>query len=196
MKMGNDNSRPQAEYLFQVTFRDLYPSQALALEALFTKMESLSQMGCSRAMTFFADGDGSFHPEIDMLTTVDSEAALTDEVRKAVEVEPNLFDPDALKPKFRDDLPDLSEQDADSDNPMTPSMDSEDLHQHSKKLIRQACHVRALELALREGKIDAEKAHHLAPRAPEDPVHQDEYPHEGYYDEASAQLTRGHLMDQ
>ena len=45
-----------------ITLENVSPSDAIALMKMFKYMERLGNAGSSRNCTFFADGDGSFHP--------------------------------------------------------------------------------------------------------------------------------------
>ncbi len=45
---------------------DVTVPQALALQALFGYMNYLSNIGSSRDVGFFADGDGNFHPHCEI----------------------------------------------------------------------------------------------------------------------------------
>lgn len=85
-----------------VEFDNLRPSQVQTLRAMFGRYESLGKFGASRKVSLFADGDGPFHPLVEMETTLDDE--LTDAQREAAEVEPGYFDADALVGEFRDDM--------------------------------------------------------------------------------------------
>ena len=73
-------------------------SQALALQAMFEYMNSLAAMGSSRYVGFYADGDGNFHPHVDI--SYDKPVRpLTDKMRKLAVVKDNYgnreydFDP-------------------------------------------------------------------------------------------------------
>jgi hypothetical protein len=57
------------------------PAQGLALQAMFEHWNLLSDIGSSRDIGFYVDGDGSFHPKC--LVRFDSNIPdLTDEFRK------------------------------------------------------------------------------------------------------------------
>jgi hypothetical protein len=56
--------------------------QALTLQAFFDQWNSLGNVGSSRFVAFYVDGDGDFHPEC--AVTVDRQLPeLTDELREA-----------------------------------------------------------------------------------------------------------------
>ncbi len=57
------------------------PAQGLALQAMFEHWNTLSAVGCSRNISFFVDGDGNFHPKIDIEFSEEVEE-LTEELRK------------------------------------------------------------------------------------------------------------------
>lgn len=46
-----------------ITLENVGPADALALMKMFKYMEYLGNAGSSRNCTFFADGDGAFHPK-------------------------------------------------------------------------------------------------------------------------------------
>ncbi len=54
--MGNDRIKMTIE--MQVT-----PAQGLTLQAMFEHWNLLSNIGSSRKVGFFVDGDGNFHPK-------------------------------------------------------------------------------------------------------------------------------------
>ena len=89
-------------------------SQALSLMAMFRTWNSLGGMGSSRWTAFFADGDGDFHPNCQMIT--EPFIRLTDEMFKFAPVKPKdkkdftvsfsehfAFDHDKIAWKLRDD---------------------------------------------------------------------------------------------
>lgn len=84
-----------------VLLEDLRPEQALALRAMFDTWEQHGKFGASRRVTYYVDGDGTFHPSIQCLDTLDE--PLTDTRREAAEVSENVFDHDPLVREFRDD---------------------------------------------------------------------------------------------
>lgn len=47
-----------------ITLENVLPADAIALKKMFEYMETLGHMGSSRMCSFYADGDGSFHPKI------------------------------------------------------------------------------------------------------------------------------------
>lgn len=47
-----------------ITLENIQPHDAIALIKMFEHMQYLGEIGSSRKCTFFADGDGSFHPKI------------------------------------------------------------------------------------------------------------------------------------
>lgn len=60
--------------------------QALALQAMFEHWNLLANMGGSRYVGFFVDGDGNFHPKCDI--SYDKQIPkLTDELRELAVVE-------------------------------------------------------------------------------------------------------------
>ena len=46
------------------TFKNIDKAQLIALESLFSTMQSLGNVGSSRWVCFYSDGDGNFRPEI------------------------------------------------------------------------------------------------------------------------------------
>jgi hypothetical protein len=46
-----------------ITLENVGPADAIALMKMFKHMEYLGSIGSSRFCSFFADGDGSFHPK-------------------------------------------------------------------------------------------------------------------------------------
>lgn len=55
--------------------------QALAVEAMFKHWNYLSNIGASRVVGFFVDGDGNFHPKC-KVTQHNAEVVLTEELKK------------------------------------------------------------------------------------------------------------------
>ena len=49
-------------YTLHIKLDNIGPADAIALMKMFKYMERLGNAGSSRNCTFFADGDGSFHP--------------------------------------------------------------------------------------------------------------------------------------
>lgn len=47
-----------------ITVENINQADAIALKKMFQHMQYLGGIGSSRKCTFFADGDGSFHPKI------------------------------------------------------------------------------------------------------------------------------------
>ena len=56
-------------------------AQGLALQAMFEYWEHLSNIGASRFVAFYVDGDGDFHPK-SKISFSDEITLLTDEMRK------------------------------------------------------------------------------------------------------------------
>ena len=56
-------------------------AQGLALQAMFEYMNQLSNLGGSREVGFYADGDGNFHPKAKITFNSDM-PELTDELKK------------------------------------------------------------------------------------------------------------------
>jgi hypothetical protein len=54
-----------------ITIDNIAPADALALMKMFKYMERLGNVGSSRFCSFFADGDGSFHPKISFVYPID-----------------------------------------------------------------------------------------------------------------------------
>ncbi len=52
------------EHTLYITIKNINQANALALIKMFGYMEYLGEIGSSRMCSFFADGDGSFHPEV------------------------------------------------------------------------------------------------------------------------------------
>ena len=61
-------------------------AQALALQAMFEDWNYLSGIGSSRMVSFYADGDGNFHPKCSVTTSVPVRV-LDDELRKLAVVQ-------------------------------------------------------------------------------------------------------------
>lgn len=47
-----------------ITLENVLPADAIALKKMFEYMQTLGNIGSSRWCSFFADGDGSFRPEV------------------------------------------------------------------------------------------------------------------------------------
>jgi hypothetical protein len=54
-----------------ITIDNIDPADAIALMKMFKHMEHLGKMGSSRFCSFFADGDGSFHPMVSFVYPID-----------------------------------------------------------------------------------------------------------------------------
>jgi hypothetical protein len=54
-----------------ITIDNIAPADALALMKMFNYMEYLGNIGSSRMCSFFADGDGSFHPKVSFVYPVE-----------------------------------------------------------------------------------------------------------------------------
>lgn len=54
-----------------ITIDNISPADAIALMKMFKHMEYLGNIGSSRNCTFFADGDGSFHPKVSFVYPID-----------------------------------------------------------------------------------------------------------------------------
>lgn len=52
------------EQTLYITLENVSQADALALMKMFKYMEMLGNVGSSRMCSFFADGDGSFHPKV------------------------------------------------------------------------------------------------------------------------------------
>lgn len=48
----------------EIKLENLTDAQAIAVEEMLAVWQSLSSIGSSRYVAFFADGDGNFHPKI------------------------------------------------------------------------------------------------------------------------------------
>jgi len=47
-----------------ITLENVLPADAIALKKMFEYMQYLGHVGSSRMCSFYADGDGSFRPEV------------------------------------------------------------------------------------------------------------------------------------
>ena len=83
-----------------VTFDHLSEPDAIALLSMFESWDSHAKIGSSRWVSFFVDGDGPFHPEIDI--SVSDDVVQSDELKDAAEVDTNKFDSDAVTGRFID----------------------------------------------------------------------------------------------
>ena len=54
-----------------ITLENVGPADAIALIKMFKYMEYLGNIGSSRMCSFFADGDGSFHPKASFVYPID-----------------------------------------------------------------------------------------------------------------------------
>jgi hypothetical protein len=54
-----------------ITLENVSPADAIALIKMFKYMEYLGNIGSSRNCTFFADGDGAFHPKASFVYPID-----------------------------------------------------------------------------------------------------------------------------
>jgi hypothetical protein len=70
------NERVEMTIKMQVT-----PAQGLALQSMFEHWNKMSSWGCSRAISFYVDGDGNFHPKAEVTFSEDI-PELTDEMRE------------------------------------------------------------------------------------------------------------------
>lgn len=83
-----------------VTFDHLSEPQAIALMAMFEEWERHGSFGVSRWMGFFVDGDGPFHPKIDIEPSTD--IIESEELKEAAEINNNEFDFGAVTGQFID----------------------------------------------------------------------------------------------
>jgi hypothetical protein len=67
-----------------VTMHNLTDAQAIALEAMFRLWQNLGAAGCSRYVSFFADGDGNFRPRVEIQHSRDPYPTQTEEDREAL----------------------------------------------------------------------------------------------------------------
>src|SRR5690348_4857699 len=69
----------------EVKIKDITEAQAIVLEEFFAQMVNLGQLGGSRWVCFYSDGDGNFRPKIDVngkKAQFAPDDLLTDEQRK------------------------------------------------------------------------------------------------------------------
>lgn len=88
-----------------VTFDRLNEPQAIALMALFETWAFYGRIGASRMTEFYADGDGTFHPDIDIDAperVFQPGDEVFDELADAAEIADNTFDFDAVVGWFID----------------------------------------------------------------------------------------------
>jgi hypothetical protein len=52
------------EHKLVITVDNIRPADAIAFIKMFKHMQYLGSIGASRNCTFYADGDGSFHPKV------------------------------------------------------------------------------------------------------------------------------------
>jgi hypothetical protein len=83
---------------------EVTPAQGLALKSMFEYWNKLSNMGSSRQVAFFVDGDGNFHPKCQMRFS-DPLPDLTDELKRLAVVEDKngdrVYDYDPIAWKLR-----------------------------------------------------------------------------------------------
>jgi hypothetical protein len=91
-----------------VTFDHLDEPQAIALIAMLETWEMHGKFGSSRWVSFFVDGDGPFHPEIDI--DVDDDVMQSDELKNVAEIDTNKFDFDSVTGWFIDRAVDTEAQ--------------------------------------------------------------------------------------
>lgn len=97
------------EVSLTVTFERLTEPQAIALSRMFEQWGKHGRFGASRWVSFYVDGDGAFHPSIDV-TAFDS--LVTDgAIQDAAEIEANKFDADAVTGAFIDAALELEDDD-------------------------------------------------------------------------------------
>ena len=65
------------DYELHVNFKGLTKAQVITLQAYFGQWQQFSRIGHSTFTAFYVDGDGNFHPKIDM--TVKPDLDLTEE---------------------------------------------------------------------------------------------------------------------
>lgn len=53
-----------------ITITNIHQAQAIAIKKMLDSWVSLGNVGSSRYVAFFADGDGDFHPDIKVKTSV------------------------------------------------------------------------------------------------------------------------------
>jgi len=83
-----------------VTFDHLNEPQAITLISMLETWEMHGEFGSSRWVSFFVDGDGSFHPKIEI--DVDERVIQSDEVKDVAEIDTNKFDFDSVTGWFID----------------------------------------------------------------------------------------------
>lgn len=90
-----------------VTFDHLNEPQAIALMSMFESWRTHARFGSSRWSSFLVDGDGPFHPNIDIEASDD--VIQHDAFKNVAEVEDNMFNSSAVTGKFIDYALDLEE---------------------------------------------------------------------------------------
>ena len=83
-----------------ITLDNLTEPQAIALIAMLENWETHSKWGSSRWVSFYVDGDGSFHPEIDI--DVDGEVLQSRTLKEVAEHPTDNFDYDSVTGWFID----------------------------------------------------------------------------------------------
>lgn len=83
-----------------ITLDNLNEPQAIALIAMLENWETHSKWGSSRWVSFYVDGDGPFHPQIDI--DVDGEVLQSSELKEIAELQTNKFDFDPVTGWFID----------------------------------------------------------------------------------------------
>ena len=98
MKNTSDKMKIQIE--MEVT-----EPQALALEAMFKRWNSLASMGSSRYISFFVDGDGNFHPNCKFKVIEGEKRELTPELEELAsnKEQPNRYDYDNIAWSLHDE---------------------------------------------------------------------------------------------
>lgn len=84
-----------------VTFDHLNEPQAVALISMLETWEMHGKFGSSRWVSFFVDGDGPFHPEIE-IDVDDDDVIQSDELKDVAEIDTNKFDFDSVTGWFID----------------------------------------------------------------------------------------------
>ena len=54
-----------------ITIDNIAPADAIALMKMLKHMERLGNIGASRFCSFYADGDGSFHPKVSFVYPIE-----------------------------------------------------------------------------------------------------------------------------
>jgi hypothetical protein len=58
-------------HTLHIRLDNISPSDAIGLIKMFKYMERLGNVGSSRYCSFFADGDGSFHPKVSFVYPIE-----------------------------------------------------------------------------------------------------------------------------